>query len=101
MSVRAAMPAIVIDMEESLASPAVDAASMMVALRAGLVKMEEALGDAAAGLVAEGRDLITSLESGLLEELQPRLADWLLQVRERTAQPADPDRRRFWWHDRG
>ena len=101
MSVRAAMPAIVFDMEESPAAPAVDAASMMVALRAGLVKMEEALGDAAAGLVAEGRDLIASLESGLLEELQPRLTDWLLQIRERMAQPADPDRRRSWWRDRG
>ncbi len=101
MSVRAAMPAIVFDMEESPAAPAVYATAMVAALRAGLVKMEEASDEAAAGLVAEGRDLIASLESGLLEELQPRLTNFLLEARKRMAQPADPDRRRFWWRDRG
>jgi len=81
-------------MEELPTAPAVDA-FMLVALRAGLVKLE-ALSDPAAALMTEGRDLIALLESGGLEETRPRLPDWLRRVRERL-QPAARDGRRFWW----
>jgi len=94
MSARAMIADITKDMEELPTAPAVDA-FMLVALRAGLVKLE-ALSDPAAALMTEGRDLIALLESGGLEETRPRLTDWLCRVRERL-QPAMRDRRRFWW----
>jgi len=94
MSARAVIADITKDMEELPTAPAVDA-FMLVALRAELLKLE-ALGDPAAALMTEGRDLIALRESGGLEETRPRLTDWLCRVRERL-QPAMRDRRRFWW----
>ena len=81
-------------LEALLTAPAPDVAALIVALRAGLVKLE-ALGDAAADLVAEGRGLIALLENGGLDATRPRLTDWLRRV-DRLVQPVAPDRRRFW-----
>lgn len=64
-----------------------------------LVKLE-ALGDLAAALVTEGRDLIALLESDQPEEGRKRLADWLRRVRELLARPAARRWRRFWWRNR-
>ncbi len=86
-------------LEALLAAPAPDVAALIAALREGLGQLET-LGEAAADLVMAGRDLIAWLEGDRSEEGRKRLADWLLEVREQMAQPAqpaDPDRRRFWW----
>lgn len=83
-----------------LTAPTPDPAALIVEMHKGLVKLE-ALGDLAAALVTEGRDLIAWLEGDRSEEGRKRLADWLRRVRELLARPAARRWRRFWWRDRG
>jgi hypothetical protein len=83
-------------LEELLNAPAPDPAALIVEIRKGLVKLD-ALGDPAAALVREGRDLIALLESEQPEEGLKRLPDWLRRVRELLAQPAARRWRGFWW----
>lgn len=85
-------------LEALLTAPAPEVAALIATLREGLDQLAT-LGEAA--LVMEGRDLVAWLEGDSLEALRPRLNDWFLRVRERMAQPADPDRRRLWWRHRG
>ena len=86
-------------LEALLTAPAPEVAALIATLREGLDQLATR-GEAAADLVTEGRDLIAWLEGDRSEEGRKRLTDWLLEVRERMAQPADPDRRRFWWRNR-
>lgn len=82
-------------MESSLNAPTLDAAARLTELRNGLVKLD-ALGEMAAALVEEGRDLIPLLERDCPEGWK-RLVDWLRRVRELLAQPAAQRWRRIWW----
>lgn len=79
-----------------LTAPTPDPAALIVEMHKGLVKLE-ALGDLAAALVTEGRDLIAWLEGDRSEEGRKRLADWLRRVRELLARPAARRWRRLWW----
>ena len=79
-----------------LTAPTPDPAALIVEMHKVLVKLE-ALGDLAAALVTEGRDLIAWLEGDRSEEGRKRLADWLRRVRELLARPAARRWRRFWW----
>jgi len=87
-------------LEALLTAPTPDPAALIVEMHKVLVKLE-ALGDLAAALVTEGRDLIAWLEGDRSEEGRKRLADWLRRVRELLARPAARRWRRFWWRDRG
>lgn len=82
-------------LEALLTTPTPDVTALIATLRAGLVELE-ALGDLAAALVTEGRDLIALLENGGLDATRPRLTDWLRRV-DQLMQPAAQDRRRSWW----
>ena len=82
-----------------LTAPPPDPAALIVEMYKVLVKLE-ALGDLAAALVTEGRDLIALLEGDQSEEGRKRLADWLRRVRELLARPAARRWRRFWWRNR-
>ncbi len=82
-----------------LTAPTPDPAALIVEMHKGLVKLE-ALGDLAAALVTEGRDLIVWLEGDRSGEGRKRLADWLRRVRELLALPAARRWRRFWWRNR-
>ena len=86
-------------LEALLTAPTPDPATLIVEMHKGLVKLE-ALGDLAAALVTEGRDLIAWLEGDRSEEGRKRLADWLHRVQELLAQPAARRWRRFWWRNR-
>ena len=82
-------------LETLLNAPTLDAAARLTELRNGLVKLD-ALGEMAAALVAEGRDLIPLLERDRPEGWK-RLVDWLRRVRELLAQPAAQRWHRIWW----
>ena len=82
-------------LETLLNAPVLDVAARLTELRNGLVKLE-ALGEMAAALVAEGREIIPLLERDRPEGWK-RLVDWLRRVRELLAQPAAQRWRRIWW----
>lgn len=92
------LPSWFVDLETALNAPVLDQSEQLDVLRGAVLELE-ALGETAAGLVKEGRELIQRLESGQVESgaMRKRFRAWLKRIRKLLESPPGDKRRWSWW----